>query len=83
MVMYSTRNGKLKDYERLDNSKNGNPRYKVKIELYGDSEERVFITTSDSMCSYIIPNFKIGSDVRVRFHWGSSGTKYLDKLEAV
>ena len=67
-------NGTLQAIERLDNSFNGNPRYRAEV---GGLE---FVTATDSMFGYSITNYEGKAvDITVGSHYGRIT---LDTLQA-
>ena len=71
----------IADYERLNLSVNGNPRFKVWLDFEG--EKKAFKTVSDGTISYTVENFSRGDKVKATYHITRNGNHYLDDLEAV
>ena len=73
------KNAKLTNYERRNNSINGNPSYRASFS--NGSEEVTGKTASDAKCSYTVENFSDGRYCDVTYHITAQGNVIIDKIK--
>ena len=72
--------GKFIWYERLKNSRYGNPKFKVYV--YGGIILRVFETSANSSIAYCITNYCTYT-VTISYHVLKSGKRILDDINVI
>ena len=75
------KNAKLTNYERRNNSINGNPSYHASFS--NGSEEVTGKTASDASCGGTLTNFSDGRACNVTYHITRAGSVILNKIEEV
>lgn len=76
--MQFTQTTTLAALERLNNSRNGNPRWRV---VWSDG--RVGKTKSDAAFNYSICDSWVGKPVRIQYHVTNTGNLMVTNLESV
>ena len=73
------KNAKLTNYERRNNSINGNPSYHASFS--NGYDEVAGKTASDSKCGYTVENFMDGKNCNVTYHITRAGNMIIDKIK--
>lgn len=71
-------NAKLTNYETLNNSYYGNPRYRVVFA--NDNESILGKTATNASCGYIVTNFRNGELANVEYHETAKGNIIIDSI---
>ena len=72
--------GKLIGYERLKNSRCGNPKFRVYV--YDGIILRIFETSANSSIAYCITNY-CNYTVTINFHLIKSGKRIIDNINVL